>query len=44
VHAKEVDALNLWMIRDVREALPGADVLLMISEYPRQWPPELSPF
>jgi predicted Co/Zn/Cd cation transporter (cation efflux family) len=44
VHAKEVDALNLCMIRDVREALPGADVLLMISEYPRQWPPELSPF
>ncbi|MEM9499467.1 MAG: cation transporter [Pseudomonadota bacterium] len=34
----EVDGLNLRMIHDVREVLPGADVLLVITEHPRRWP------
>ena len=44
LEAREVDALNLRMIRDVRHALPSADVLLFVSEHPRRWPKELSPF
>lgn len=44
VRAADMDALNLRMIRDVRAALPGADVLLLITEHPRRWPEELSPY
>jgi predicted Co/Zn/Cd cation transporter (cation efflux family) len=43
VDAQFVDQLNLQMIRDVQKVLPGADVILIISEYPRRWPAELSP-
>ncbi|WP_165590749.1 cation transporter [Ruegeria denitrificans] len=43
ISAVEVDRLNLRMIRDARQALPGADVMLMISEHPRRWPEELNP-
>ena len=42
--AGAVDALNLRMIRDARAALPGADVLLLITEQPRRWPDELDPY
>nr|WP_295809336.1 cation transporter [uncultured Nitratireductor sp.] len=44
VTAKIIDTLNLRMIRDLRAALPGADVLLMVSEYPRRWPDEVNPY
>lgn len=44
VRAAEVDALNLRMIRDVRAALPGADVLLFVTEQPRRWPEAMSPY
>lgn len=44
IGAEEVDQLNLRMIHEVREALPGADVILIISEHPRRWPEELNPF
>ncbi len=43
VSAMEVDRLNLRMIRDARQALPGADVMLMITEHPRRWPDEMNP-
>ena len=42
--AGAVDDLNLRMIRDARAALPGADVLLLITEQPRRWPDELDPY
>ncbi|WOI57930.1 cation transporter [Palleronia sp. LCG004] len=42
--AREVDALNLRLIRDARAALPGADVLLLVTEHPRRWPDELDPY
>jgi predicted Co/Zn/Cd cation transporter (cation efflux family) len=35
---QEIDDLNLTMITDVRKVVPGADVLLCISQYPRRWP------
>lgn len=44
VQASDVDTLNIALINDVRAALPGADVLLLITEHPRQWPPEMAPF
>lgn len=44
VTAADLDRLNLRMIRDAREALPGADVLLIVTEHPRRWPDALSPF
>ncbi|WP_146348335.1 cation transporter [Phaeobacter marinintestinus] len=44
IDAGEADQLNLRMIHDVREALSGADVILIISEHPRRWPDELDPF
>ena len=44
VLAADIDRLNLRMIRDVREALKGADVLLIVTEYPRRWPDELAPY
>lgn len=44
VEAQFIDQLNLQMIRDVHEVLPGADVILIISEHPRRWPAELNPF
>ncbi|MEM8552539.1 MAG: cation transporter [Pseudomonadota bacterium] len=42
--AREMDGLNLRMIRDARQALPDADVLLIITEHPRRWPASLNPF
>ncbi|MEP3333471.1 cation transporter [Sedimentitalea sp.] len=44
VTASKVDEINLRMIKDVRTDLPGADVLLVITEHPRRWPDEISPF
>lgn len=44
VKVQFIDQLNLQMIREVREVLPGADVILIISEHPRRWPAELDPF
>ncbi|WP_284487667.1 cation transporter [Sedimentitalea xiamensis] len=44
VSAAEIDSLNLRMIRDARTTLTNADVLLVISEHPRRWPDELSPY
>lgn len=44
VTAAEIDDLNLRMIRDMQAALPGADVLLVITEHPRRWPEALNPF
>lgn len=41
--AAEIDRLTLRMIRDVREAIPGADVLLIVTEHSRRWPAALSP-
>lgn len=38
ITAEQADALNLDMIAEVRKVLPGADVLLCISQYPRRWP------
>ena len=38
VTPEQVDDLNLTMIADVRKVLPGADVLLCISQFPRRWP------
>lgn len=34
----EVDRINLSLLADVRAVLPGADVLLCISQHPRSWP------
>lgn len=42
--AAEIDRLNLRLIRDMRAALPGSDVLLLITEYPRRWPDAISPY
>ncbi|MBC9247034.1 cation transporter [Paracoccus sp. 11-3] len=42
--AAEVDTLNLQLIYDMRAALPGSDVLLVISTYPRRWPDAVNPF
>ncbi len=44
VSAARIDEINLRMIADVRTDLPGADVLLIISEHPRRWPDDISPF
>lgn len=44
VTAADIDTLNLRMIRDARAALPGSDVLLIVTEHPRQWPDSLNPF
>ncbi|MFY0615838.1 cation transporter [Shimia sp.] len=41
--AKEIDTLNLVMLADVRKVLPGADVLLCISQYARSWPEGVLP-
>lgn len=41
VTAEAVDILNVRMIRDLRAVLPGADVVLMISEHPRRWPADI---
>ncbi|MFD1882547.1 cation transporter [Paracoccus pacificus] len=43
VTAAQADRLNLRMLRDLRGALPGADVMLVITEYPRRWPDEVWP-
>lgn len=40
---EEVDRLNLAMLADVRAVLPGADVLLCISQYARSWPEGMVP-
>lgn len=42
--AADIDRLNLQLIHDMRAALPGSDVLLIISTYPRRWPDAISPF
>lgn len=42
--AASVDALNLRLIHDMRAALPGSDVLLLITTYPRRWPDAINPF
>ncbi len=39
----EVDRLNLALLADVRMVLPGSDVWLCISQYPRSWPENLVP-
>lgn len=44
VSAAEIDVLNLALIRDMRAALPGSDVLLLITEHPRRWPDAISPY
>lgn len=44
VTASKVDEINLRMIADLRAELSGADVLLILSEHPRRWPDEISPF
>lgn len=44
IAASNVDEINLHMIADIRAELPGADVLLIISEHPRRWPDDISPF
>ncbi|WP_193789558.1 cation transporter [Salipiger sp. CCB-MM3] len=44
VSAADIDTLNLRMIRDARQALEGADVYLVITQYPRRWPEELNPY
>lgn len=38
--ASEIDRLNLRLIQDVRQALQGADVILVITGYTRRWPEE----
>ncbi|KPA20057.1 Cation efflux family protein [Shimia sp. SK013] len=43
IAAEEVDRLNLEMLANVRAILPGADVLLCISQYARSWPEGLVP-
>lgn len=43
ITAAESDQLNLRLIADVRQALSGADVMLLITEYPRRWPEDLDP-
>ncbi|TRW98325.1 hypothetical protein FNJ84_05980 [Paracoccus sp. M683] len=43
VTAAEMDELNLRLIRDMRDALPGSDVLLLVTEHPRRWPEDLRP-
>ena len=42
--AKEIDELNLKMIRNVRASVPGADVILMVTEYGRRWPEGINPY
>lgn len=44
VRAAEMDDLTLRMIRDARAALPGSDVLLVVTGHPRRWPAEVDPF
>lgn len=44
VEAKDLDRLNLQLIHDVHKVLPGADVLLIVSEHARRWPDALYPF
>lgn len=44
VTAAEIDRLNLQMIRDVRRDIPGADVMLIVSEHARRWPDAISPY
>lgn len=44
IKARDIDELNLQMIRDTRKVIPGADVILIVSEHPRRWPDELSQF
>lgn len=44
VTAAEMDSLNLRMLHDARRALPGADVMLVVTEYPRRWPDALIAF
>ena len=43
IGAEESDQLNLALIREVRQALPSADVTLIITQHPRRWPDELWP-
>jgi divalent metal cation (Fe/Co/Zn/Cd) transporter len=40
---EEVDRLNLEMLADVGAVLPGADVLVCISQYGRSWPVGMVP-
>ncbi|WP_424986157.1 cation transporter [Microbulbifer sp. S227A] len=44
ITAARIDDINLRMIADMRADLPGADVLLIISEHPRRWPDDINPF
>ena len=44
ISAAEIDSLTLRLIRDARAALPGSDVLLIVTEHPRKWPDDLKPF
>lgn len=44
ISAAEIDSLTLRMIGDARSALPGSDVLLIVTEHPRRWPAALNPF
>lgn len=44
VTAAEIDEINLQMIADMRAALPSSDVVLLISEYPRRWPDDITPY
>ncbi|WP_170424292.1 cation transporter [Ruegeria arenilitoris] len=44
ITADQVDTLNLRMIADARQAIDGADVYLMISQYARRWPDEINPY
>lgn len=43
ITAAEVDRLNLRLIADVRQVLPGADVFVLVTEYARRWPDDLNP-
>ncbi|WP_349357637.1 cation transporter [Stappia sp.] len=43
VRAREVDALNLRLIADIQPELPGADVIVFVTEHPRRWPDALVP-
>lgn len=43
ITAPEVDTLNLRMLRDARQAIPDAEVTLLITEYPRRFPDALWP-
>ncbi|MGS4947267.1 cation transporter [Meridianimarinicoccus sp. RP-17] len=43
ITAAEIDRLNLRLIADVRQVLPGADVFVLVTEFTRRWPDDLDP-